>query len=83
MQSVGTNTIRSHNYAGHARQFSSSSVASSSKTKIAPLPHRSVLEISGPDAPKFLKGLTCKDVDALEGGYSGFLNASVGVLSIT
>ncbi|EIW73166.1 mitochondrial protein [Tremella mesenterica] len=51
--------------------------------RIAPLPHISVLEISGPDATKFLKGLSCKDVDSLQGGYSGFLNASGRVLHTT
>ncbi|KAK4684122.1 hypothetical protein P7C73_g6080, partial [Tremellales sp. Uapishka_1] len=44
--------------------------------QITHLAQRSVLEISGPDAQKFLKGLTCKDVDGLAGGYSGFMNAS-------
>lgn len=45
--------------------------------RAAPLPTRSVLEVSGPDAQKFLKGQMCKDVESLGGGYSGFLNASV------
>lgn len=45
--------------------------------RIARLPHRSVLEVSGPDARKFLNGQSCKNVEALGGGYSGFLNASV------
>jgi folate-binding Fe-S cluster repair protein YgfZ len=44
---------------------------------VARLSRKSVLEVTGPDARKFLKGQTCKDVDALAGGYSGFLNASV------
>ncbi|WVQ94278.1 hypothetical protein IAU59_001357 [Kwoniella sp. CBS 9459] len=48
--------------------------------RLAHLPHKSVLEISGPDAQKFLKGLSCKDVDSTKGGYSGFLNASGRVL---
>ncbi|WVF66659.1 hypothetical protein IAT40_001400 [Kwoniella sp. CBS 6097] len=48
--------------------------------RLAHLPHKSVLEISGPDSQKFLKGLSCKDVDSLQGGYSGFLNASGRVL---
>ncbi|ORY22973.1 hypothetical protein BCR39DRAFT_473589 [Naematelia encephala] len=47
---------------------------------VAQLPHKSVLQVSGPDAQKFLKGLSCKDVDSLKGGYSGFLNASGRVL---
>lgn len=38
---------------------------------------KNVLEVSGPDAAKFLKGQMCKDVETLGGGYSGFLNASV------
>lgn len=45
--------------------------------RIAKLSHRSVLEVSGPDARKFLNGQSCKNVEALGGGYSGFLNASV------
>lgn len=45
--------------------------------RIARLPHRSVLEVSGPDARKFLNGQSCKNIEALGGGYSGFLNASV------
>lgn len=49
--------------------------------RIARLPHRSVLEVSGPDARKFLNGQSCKNVEALGGGYSGFLNASVRVTS--
>lgn len=40
---------------------------------------KSILQLSGPDAQKFLKGQSCKDVEALGGGYSGFLNASVSV----
>ncbi|OXH41736.1 mitochondrial protein [Cryptococcus neoformans] len=48
--------------------------------RIAHLSHKSVLELSGPDAQKFLKGLSCKDVEYLAGGYSGFLNASGRVL---
>ncbi|WWC57694.1 uncharacterized protein I303_100228 [Kwoniella dejecticola CBS 10117] len=50
---------------------------------IAKLPQKQVLEITGPDSPKFLKGLSCKDVDTLKGGYSGFLNASGRVLNTT
>ncbi|WWD22769.1 hypothetical protein CI109_107262 [Kwoniella shandongensis] len=55
----------------------------STTPRIAPLPQRSVLELSGPDAQKFLKGLSCKDVDSLQGGYSGFLNASGRILHTT
>ncbi|WWC97456.1 hypothetical protein V866_004336 [Kwoniella sp. B9012] len=47
---------------------------------ITHLSQKSVLEITGPDSTKFLKGLSCKDVDNLGGGYSGFLNASGRVL---
>ncbi|WRT63322.1 uncharacterized protein IL334_000227 [Kwoniella shivajii] len=50
---------------------------------IAKLPHKSILELTGPDSQKFLKGLSCKDVDSLKGGYSGFLNASGRVLHTT
>lgn len=42
--------------------------------------NKKVLEVSGPDAAKFLKGQMCKDVETLGGGYSGFLNASVSIL---
>ena len=51
--------------------------ASEIKPLIAPLPRRGVLELAGPDAQKFLKGLTSRDVEHLGGGYSGFLNATV------
>ena len=47
--------------------------------RIARLPHRLVLEVSGPDARKFLNGQSCKNIEALGGGYSGFLNASVSL----
>jgi folate-binding Fe-S cluster repair protein YgfZ len=62
-----------------SRQASSSAPAA----QAARLSRKSVLEISGPDTQKFLKGLTCKDVEPLQGGYSGFLNASVSPLDIT
>lgn len=51
--------------------------------KIARLPHKSVLEVSGPDTRKFLNGQSCKNVEALGGGYSGFINASVRPRSTT
>jgi folate-binding Fe-S cluster repair protein YgfZ len=54
-----------------------SSAASTAPPRLASLPSRSVLEVSGPDAQKFLRGQMCKDVEPLAGGYSGFLNASV------
>jgi folate-binding Fe-S cluster repair protein YgfZ len=39
---------------------------------------RSILRVQGKDSAKFLKGLTCKDVDGLPGGgYSGFINPTV------
>jgi hypothetical protein len=59
---------------GHASASSLPSTATG--PRIAPL-ERNVLELSGPDAQKFLKGLSCKDVENTGGGYSGFLNASV------
>ena len=62
---------------GRLVRRASNAVASSSRPKLSPLPHRSILEISGPDAQTFLKGLSCKDVESTRGGYSGFLNASV------
>lgn len=43
---------------------------------------KNVLEVSGPDAARFLKGQMCKDVETLGGGYSGFLNASVSRLPL-
>ncbi|WWC67216.1 uncharacterized protein I206_101123 [Kwoniella pini CBS 10737] len=62
-------------------------MASSSLLKnipsIAKLSQKSILEITGPDSTKFLKGLSCKDVDQLKGGYSGFLNASGRILNTT
>jgi folate-binding Fe-S cluster repair protein YgfZ len=45
--------------------------------KAAHLTRKAVFEVSGPDAQKFLKGQTCKDVEKMGGGYSGLLNASV------
>lgn len=57
--------------------------ASSSKAyvtgagKMALLPSQGVYRVTGPDSPKFLKGLTCKDVERIGGGYTGFLNATV------
>lgn len=48
-----------------------------STLKAAHLAGKAIIEISGPDAQKFLKGQTCRDVDKIGGGYSGFLNASV------
>lgn len=51
---------------------------SATTPQLTHLSNRSVLEIAGPDAQKFLKGLTSRDVENLGGGYSGILNASVG-----
>lgn len=62
-----------------ARAFSTTPRTALATPSIAQLP-RAVLQVSGPDAQKFLKGQMCKDVDALGGGYSGFLNASGRVL---
>jgi hypothetical protein len=64
--------------AASRRGHASASTLPSSATgpRIAPL-DRDVLELSGPDAQKFLKGLSCKDVESTGGGYSGFMNASV------
>ena len=50
---------------------------SSSTAKAARLSRKSVLEVSGPETQKFLKGLSCRDVEPLGGGYSGFMNATV------
>ncbi|RSH89489.1 ccr4 associated factor [Saitozyma podzolica] len=65
---------------GHAS--ASSLPSSATGPRIAPL-DRDVLELSGPDAQKFLKGLSCKDVESTGGGYSGFMNASGRVLHTT
>lgn len=59
------------------RYYSSTSTPAAARPCLAHLSHKSVLEISGPDAQKFLKGLTSRDVEPTHGGYSGFLNASV------
>lgn len=67
----------SHSSVRYLARFASNVASTSSRPLIAPLPHRAVLEISGPDAKQFLKGLSCKDVESTNGGYSGFLNASV------
>jgi folate-binding Fe-S cluster repair protein YgfZ len=57
----------------------------STRACAAPVPERGVLEVSGKDAQKFLKGMTSKDVEQLGGGYSGVLNATVSMstLSVT
>ncbi|KAL0262845.1 mRNA-decapping enzyme subunit 2 [Diplodia seriata] len=52
---------------------------------ITPLPHRRLLALSGPDAPKFLQGLTTNNVlvdrrDDAAGWYTAFLNAQGRVL---
>ena len=48
------------------------------KPQAAQVQGRSILRVQGKDAAKFLKGLTCKDVDGLPGGgYSGFINPTV------
>lgn len=64
------------------RQRAASTLAQieSGRPHIAPIPDRSVLEISGKDAQKFLKGLTSRDVDKSPGwGYSGFLTPTVSL----
>ncbi|KAL7420296.1 ccr4 associated factor [Cryptotrichosporon argae] len=69
-----------------SRSIASSSSAAAAARALASAPptfaplDRAVLELAGPDAAKFLRGLACKDVDALRGGYSGFINASGRVL---
>jgi hypothetical protein len=48
------------------------------KPQAALVQGRSILRVQGKDAAKFLKGLTCKDVEGLPGGgYSGFINPTV------
>lgn len=55
----------------------SSAAHNSSNGGITPLPHRRLLALSGPDAPKFLQGLTTNNVrpDQETGWYTAFLNA--------
>lgn len=62
------------------RLFSSSTRARYDyrKPQAAQVQGRSILRVQGKDSAKFLKGLTCKDVDGLPGGgYSGFINPTV------
>jgi hypothetical protein len=62
----------------HKRASSTLARMESSRPHIAPIPDRSILEITGKDAQKFLKGLTSRDVDKSPGwGYSGFLTPTV------
>ncbi|GHJ85105.1 hypothetical protein NliqN6_1507 [Naganishia liquefaciens] len=69
--------------AGRCRLFSSSARARYDyrKPQAAQVQGRSILRVQGKDAAKFLKGLTCKDVDGLPGGgYSGFINPTGRVM---
>ncbi|KAL1635068.1 ccr4 associated factor [Diplodia intermedia] len=76
--------------AAHAANSSSSSSSSNDRyngSGITPLPHRRLLALSGPDAPKFLQGLTTNNVlagdgrdAAAAGWYTAFLNAQGRVL---
>lgn len=62
------------------RQFSSSASKRYDyrRPQAAQVQGRSILRVQGKDAAKFLKGLTCKDVEGLPGGgYSGFINPTV------
>lgn len=74
MQSLSS-SIKTSSHSLSRRFLTSGS--SSNNPSIAPLPFRSVLQVSGPDARKFLKGLSCRDIENTGGGYTGFLNASV------
>ncbi|TKY89662.1 hypothetical protein EX895_001447 [Sporisorium graminicola] len=71
------------------RKFSSSSLASSTdaadtRWKVAKVPHRGIVEVSGRDTVKLLQGLVSNDVKALESSkstptspplvYAGFMN---------
>lgn len=71
------------------RRFATSSSPPSSVTTkpvpasgITPLPHRRLIALSGPDAPKFLQGLTTNNVSPAQhaGWYTAFLNAQGRVL---
>ncbi|KAF2138733.1 uncharacterized protein K452DRAFT_290384 [Aplosporella prunicola CBS 121167] len=61
-------------------------VARRTYAAIAALPHRKLLSLSGPDAPKFLQGLTTNNVPSAAqnpgagGWYTAFLNAQGRVL---
>jgi hypothetical protein len=62
------------------RSASTAAQIETSRPHIAPIPGRSILQISGKDAQKFLKGLTSRDVDKSPGwGYSGFLTPTVSI----
>jgi hypothetical protein len=67
----------------HKRASSTLARIESSRPHIAPIPDRSILEITGKDAQKFLKGLTSRDVAKSPGwGYSGFLTPTVSFKSL-
>lgn len=73
ISSVARTTLRT-------RQFSSSASKRYDyrRPQAAQVQGRSILRVQGKDAAKFLKGLTCKDVEGLPGGgYSGFINPTV------
>lgn len=79
--STGTHTNTSTTR--RLRFYSTTTAPSSSTSGITPLPHRRLLALSGPDAPKFLQGLTTNNVAPTPnttGWYTAFLNAQGRVL---
>jgi glycine cleavage system aminomethyltransferase T len=80
-------TTRLHN-SFHGRNVSSRSYSTAISipqavtSGVAPLPHRSLIFLSGPDAAKFLQGLITNNVDStrLSPFYAAFLDARGRVL---
>ncbi|EKG15655.1 Glycine cleavage T-protein [Macrophomina phaseolina MS6] len=68
------------------RRFATASFPSLTKQTVSSgitrLPHRRLVALSGPDAPKFLQGLTTNNVSPAQraGWYTAFLNAQGRVL---
>jgi folate-binding protein YgfZ len=72
-----------YNHGAISRPYSTdSSTSQAVVASIAPLPHRRLLSLSGPDAAKFLHGLITNNVDStrLSPFYSAFLDARGRVL---
>jgi len=60
-----------------------STVTTIAESGIVSLPNRSLIRVSGRDAPRFLQGLTTNNVDSsrTDGWYTGFLNATGRVVT--
>jgi folate-binding protein YgfZ len=72
-----------HRYPESLQSYSTdNSIHQSVASGIAPLPHRRLISVSGPDAAKFLHGLITNNVDStrLSPFYSAFLDARGRVL---